>query len=129
MTDKRPKLSDRERMRLFRLHGRTCYLCGKPINGLTERWEIEHILTRFDLGPEAETDDNRKPAHVGCHKVKTKVDAGNRSKTIRRETRHQGGHRSKTPMPFGRGSRLKRKMNGDIIDRLTGQVVRSKNHD
>jgi 5-methylcytosine-specific restriction protein A len=111
-------------MRLFILHGRLCYLCGLPIDGLTQQWDIEHVLTRFDLGAAADTDENMKPAHRDCHKGKTKIDAGNRAKTIRRETKHQGGHRSKAPMPFGRDSHLKRKMNGDIVDRRTGKIVK-----
>ena len=41
----RPRLSDRERMRLFRLHNRTCHICSLPIDGLTQRWDIEHVTT------------------------------------------------------------------------------------
>ena len=60
MTD-RPRLSDRERMRLFRLHNRTCHICSLPIDGLTQRWEIEHVKPRWAIGAAADTDDNMRP--------------------------------------------------------------------
>lgn len=115
--DKRPHLSDRERMRLFRLHKRTCHICGFPIDALTQQWDIEHVIQRFMLGAAADTDDNMKPAHRSCHKGKSKGDAGDRAKAIRRETKQAGGHRSKNPLPGGRNSRWKRKLDGTVVER------------
>lgn len=123
--DKRPHLSDRERMRLFRLHGRKCHICRQPIDGLTQRWEVEHVIPRFMLGgAAADTDENMQPAHVDCHRLKSKDDSADRARTIRRETRNAGGHRSKTPLPGGRRSRWKRKLDGTVVDRHTGEKIR-----
>jgi hypothetical protein len=63
-----------------------------------------------------------QPAHRNCHKGKSKVDAKDRAKAIRRETKHSGGHRSKQPLPGGRNSRWKRKMDGTVVDRVTGEI-------
>lgn len=123
MTD-RPRLSDRERMRLFRLHNRTCHICDLPIDGLTQRWEIEHVITRWSIGAAADTDENMRPAHASCHKGKTAVETTARAKAIRRETKNVGAHRSKHPIPGGRGSRWKRKMDGTVVDRETGEVMK-----
>lgn len=124
MTD-RPRLSDRERMRLFRLHNRTCHICALPIDGLTQRWEIEHVITRWAIGAAADTDENMRPAHVSCHKGKTKVEATARAKAVRRETKNAGAHRSKWgPIPGSRGSRWKRKMDGTVVDRITGKEMK-----
>ncbi len=125
MTDQRPHLSDRERMRLFRLHNRICHICSAPVSW-NERWEIEHVIPRWAIGAAADTDDNMKPAHSKCHKPKTKDEATARAKAIRRETKHLGGHRPKAIMPGSRNSRFKRKMDGTVVDRVTGKVVGPK---
>ena len=110
-------------MRLFRLHNRTCHICRLPIDGLTQRWEIEHVKPRWAIGAAADADDNMVPAHASCHKGKTKVESGARAKAIRRTKKH-GGHRSKHPIPGGRHSRWKRKMDGTVVDRVTGEVMK-----
>ena len=117
MTPSRPHLADRERKRLFILHNRTCHICGLGIDALSDRWEIEHIVPRSLIGTRADTDDNMKPAHVLCHKGKTAKEAGERAEAIRRESHHQGAHRSKTPLPCGRSSGRKKRMDGSVVDR------------
>jgi hypothetical protein len=91
---------------------------------MSQKWEIEHVIPRWTIGAAADNDYNMRPAHVACHKPKTKSEATARAKAIRRETKHHGGHRSKSPLPGGRDSRLKRKINGDLVDRVTGEVIR-----
>ncbi|WP_457091064.1 HNH endonuclease [Microvirga sp. P5_D2] len=115
--DDRPSLSDKKRRELFLMHKGVCHLCGLKIDGTRERWEVEHVIPRSMLGKLADTDDNMKPAHVGCHKIKTAEDKGNLARAVRREDRHKGVHRSKTPMPFGRNSPLKKRMDGSVVRR------------
>ena len=85
---------------------------------LTELW---HIIPRALIGKSADTDDNMQPAHVLCHAVKTKADVHAINKAKRREARHMGFKKSKSPLPFGRDSKWKKRMDGQVIDRKTGQ--------
>lgn len=67
----RKTFSRKERVRIFDLNGGSCHLCGQKIK-VGEAWDLEHIvpweLTRDD------SDENVKPAHKSCHKVKTAED-------------------------------------------------------
>lgn len=111
MTGRR-SISSTERARLFALHGGICHLCGEKIDGVRERWEVEHVipwaLTRDD------SDENRRPAHVACHRAKTHDDAADIAKAKRREAKHLGFYRPARPM---RHPTLKRKINGTVVAR------------
>ena len=111
----RKSFSQKERVRLFTLNKGVCYLCNGKIDA-GQAWEIEHVipwaLTRDD------SDDNLRLAHVKCHKAKTAKDAGDLKKVRNVQAAHTGAKaKSKTPLPFGRGSRLKRRLNGTIVER------------
>ena len=90
----RKHFSQRERVRLFTLNGGKCYLCDMPIK-VGEAWEMEHVipweLTRDD------SDDNVKPAHVHCHKIKTASDV----RGIRKADRIKAKHIGAWPEPRG----------------------------
>jgi 5-methylcytosine-specific restriction protein A len=92
----RKSLGTRERARLFLLHDGLCHICSVRIDGTRERWEVEHVIpwaiSRDD------SDENRKPAHVHCHAVKTKDDRKDISKTERMRLKANGSWRSRTPM-------------------------------
>lgn len=79
----------RERVRLFELHRGACHLCDQKIQ-VGETWELEHIVpwefTRDD------SDDNVKPAHVKCHKVKTASDVAAIRKADRIHAKHIGAY-------------------------------------
>ena len=115
--DRRPTLSNSERRRLFDFHDRTCHLCGLTIDGKSQRWEIEHVISRGMIGKRADTDNNMRPAHAECHKPKTARDARDLAHAVRCSDRHLGVHRSSRPMPFGRDSDRKRKIGGQIVPR------------
>ncbi len=83
-----------------------------------EAWDVEHQIPVALIGAAAETDDNRRPAHRRCHKVKSKVDAGNLARAVRREARHVGARApSRTPLPCGRRSPWRKKMTGEVVPR------------
>lgn len=90
----RKRFSAKDRARIFASNDGTCHLCGQKIDGVREAWEIEHViaweLTRDD------SDDNLRPAHAACHKIKTHGEdrpAINQAK--RREAKHTGAIRPK----------------------------------
>lgn len=111
---KRRTLSTKARVALFQEHGGTCHICGGKIN-VGEAWEVEHIIP-LSMGGEDEQ-GNMRPAHKKCHAGKTKKDVAAVSKAKRRQARHLGIKTSKTPLPFGKNSKLKRKMDGTIVER------------
>lgn len=89
----RKRFTDKDRARIFaNTHG-VCHLCNEKIDGVREAWEVEHViaweLTRDD------SDDNLRPAHKSCHKVKTHTeDRPAINKAKRREAKHTGVKRA-----------------------------------
>lgn len=85
----RRRFTDKDRARIFAANDGCCHLCSQKIDGVREAWEIEHViaweLTRDD------SDDNLKPAHIGCHRQKThEQDRPAISQAKRREAKHTG---------------------------------------
>ena len=109
----RRSISTRERARLFALHGGICHLCNGKI-GVGERWEVSHDIP-LELGGE-DDDANRKLAHYKCHRDHTaKTDIPQIAKAKRREARHIGAKTSKQPLPCGRKSKWKKKLDGRVV--------------
>lgn len=83
----RKRFSRTERVRLFDLHKGICHICGQKIK-VGEPFDLEHVIpwefTRDD------SDENVKPAHVDCHKTKTKKDKGDLAKADRIRAKHLG---------------------------------------
>jgi len=90
MTRRRHNAKDRSR--IFAAHNGICHICKGAIQ-TGEAWEIEHLVPLAISGDD--TDANKAPAHVKCHKNKTAVDLGDIAKAKRREARHTGAVRPK----------------------------------
>lgn len=111
----RPKLCTTDRQRLFALHGGLCHICGEPIDGVRQRWEIEHVIPRGMIGAEADTDANMRPAHHRpCHAAKTVMDIDVIAQAKRRQAKHIGAYRSKSIIPGSRASSFKKRMDGRV---------------
>jgi hypothetical protein len=112
----RKHLSTTARLRIFEAAKGVCHLCGLKITAGQE-WDVSHAIPLAIGGPDDET--NRLPAHRRCHRQHTaEVDAPRIAKTKRQHAAHIGAKApSSTPLPFGRNSRLKRKLNGTIVER------------
>ena len=84
----RRSLSTKDRARIFAANDATCHLCGGKI-GVGEAWEVEHVIA-WELSRD-DSDENLRPAHVKCHKVKThKQDRPAINEAKRREAVHLG---------------------------------------
>ena len=92
-----------------------CYRCSSIMDPARQQWEAEHELVRAHGG--SDDPPNVKPVCIPCHKEKTKKDVKAISKGKRQRDRHFNIRRSPTPMPFGRNSRFKKKINGQIVER------------
>jgi 5-methylcytosine-specific restriction protein A len=114
VTPRKP-LTDKQRLEMFLAHKGKCCICGNQIDGVRERWIDEHELALCFDGSNDLT--NRGPAHEACAKTKTAKEATTRAKGRRFSEFHLGAKRSKSPMPCGRRSKWKKKMNGEVVER------------
>lgn len=119
MTGRAPRrhISTAERVRIFEREGGRCHICGQKIDGTREAWEVEHPIMHAMGGSDKEED--LRPAHKrGCHLEKTKQDLADLAKAKRRHARHIGAKApSRNPLPGGRNSRWKIKMDGSVVER------------
>lgn len=102
------------RAELFNERQGICHLCqGKIL--VTESWDIEHIIP-LSLGGE-DAGDNLALAHKQCHRQKTRQDMGRLAKAKRQGAFHLRGKVTKQPLPFGKSSKLKKKLDGTVVER------------
>lgn len=111
----RRRLTKKQIADWFLEHGGICHICETKIH-VGEAWEREHVIPLAAGG--SDDLENQRPAHVKCHKVKTAEDRGVIAKVERQRQKHLG---IKKPRAAGR---YRQRMNGEIIDRETGAVVR-----
>jgi 5-methylcytosine-specific restriction protein A len=109
------RMSPTRRARIFSAHDGKCHICGGQIDGTRERWDVEHIIP-LEISRD-DDDNNLAPAHVSCHKAKTKQDAADIAKCKRVERKHNGAHRARSIIPGSRDSKWKRKIGGGVEPR------------
>jgi len=81
-----------------------------------QEWDVSHEIPLEAGG--ADDASNWLVAHRRSHRTHTAtVDAPMIAKVKRIHQRHVGAKKSRSPMPFGRSSKLKRKMDGTIVRR------------
>jgi 5-methylcytosine-specific restriction endonuclease McrA len=114
-TTRRSRLSPRVRLAIWERAKGICVLCDRRIDGVRERWIIEHIRA-LELGGQDEP-DNMGPAHATCAQAKTRDDHQRAAKAKRQKIRHLGADKNKRPFPCGKQSRWKRKIDGSIVPR------------
>lgn len=68
---RREAVTRKRRAEVFRDNGGICHLCTRRV-APGEAWEVEHVKP-VGLGG-TDSPDNLKPAHVDCHKGKTRKD-------------------------------------------------------
>jgi 5-methylcytosine-specific restriction endonuclease McrA len=114
-TTARHKLTPHRRLIIWEKAAGVCVLCNRPIDGVRERWVVEHIRA-LELGG-ADDRANMAPAHEACALAKTQEDHRRAGRAKRQKIRHIGANEPKRPLPFGRGSRWKRTLSGKIVPR------------
>lgn len=111
----RKALTPQQKLKLFIAEGGMCCVCGQKIDGVKQAWD-EHIKPLWLDGTNAP--ENRGVAHAKCARQKTDAEATIRSKVRAVAEKHMGARTTKTrPMPCGRKSPFKRKVNGEIVRR------------
>lgn len=114
MTDrtKRPSITRIQRLRMLAAANGRCHICGLPI-APGDRWDVEHKRALCLLGEAGLA--YCAPAHIECHKIKTRDDLARLTKA-RRQAK-AGAKRSKHPLPCGRDSPWKRTFRNGTIRR------------
>ena len=117
----RKSLTRNQRAELFLQRGGICYLCGCRIQAERgEAWEVEHMEAREISG--RDDWDNLRPAHIACHKVKTKEDKKIIAKCNR--VRNKALMGKKPSRGFYDSKKFKMKIGGGLVDRRTGQPAK-----
>lgn len=83
----RPSMNRKRRTLIFNRHLGECYLCTGRI-GIGEAWDVEHVIP-WEISRD-DSDDNLRPAHVKCHRVKTAADRRDIAKVQRIAAKHNG---------------------------------------
>lgn len=112
-TDDTP-IPKRVKLRVFDDHGGICHISGRKIRP-GDRWDADHVVALVNGGENRES--NLAPALVEAHREKTAQDVALKAKNNRVRSKHLGIDRSKSPLPFGRGGKWKRKIDGSIVPR------------
>ena len=108
----------RVRMRVFERYAGICQCgCTTPIAG--KPWQVDHRQALINGGSNSE--GNLVPLLTEHHKIKTHADVQTKAKTARMKAAHLGVKAKGRPMPAGKASKFKRKMDGRVVRRDTGE--------
>jgi len=110
----RKRRTKSQRIRTFDNARGICCICKLPIDPVRDRWIEEHVKPLWLSG--ADDDTNIKPAHQNCAIQKTIGEATVRAKTDRVRARHLG-IRKPSKWAYGKNSRLKKKVSGEVVER------------
>lgn len=103
----------RVRIRVFDNAGGRCYICGRKI-AAGEYWQCDHVTALVNGG--ANREDNLRPACRNCCYRKTAEDVAEKSAVA--ETRKAFIlPKPLSTFPGGKGSRWKKKLNGQVVAR------------
>jgi len=113
------KVPDRVRQRVFDREGGICHLTGEKIDPVRDEWDVDHKVALILGGEHRET--NLFPAKREPHRRKTAVEMKVKAKIARTRKKHLGIDKPKSSLSH---PRFKRCMDGTVVDRRTGEVIR-----
>lgn len=114
------KTSRKLRAAVFLRQDGVCACCPTKLH--LKRWILDHITPLEEGG--ADDESNLQAICEPCSTVKTSKEATERADYRSTRDRFIGAKTSRHPMPCGRASRVKRKMDGTLVDRATGEPIR-----
>ena len=90
-----------------------CQGCGCKLGGAGRTPEFDHIIALANGGENRET--NLQALCRPCHRMKTDEDVAQKSKNRRVRAKHMGIKETRNPLPGGRKSKWKKKMDGTVV--------------
>jgi 5-methylcytosine-specific restriction endonuclease McrA len=111
---KRTTITPKRRAEVFRDAGGICHLCSRKI-APGEPWDVEHPKA-IGLGG-ADDKTNWLPAHKDCHAGKSREDIRIMRKADRQMKKAIGVKTSRNPLPGGKRSKWKKRMDGTVVER------------
>jgi 5-methylcytosine-specific restriction endonuclease McrA len=117
-TTKRGNLSAKRKLGIWEREKGKCMECNVKLT--TGKFIFEHVRA-LEMGG-SDTDDNIRLTCKGCATEKTKQDHSMAAKAKRRKQAHLGLKQSKSPLPAGRFSKWKKKINGAVVRRDSDAV-------
>lgn len=110
-TTKRGNLSARRKLSIWEREQGKCMICSVKL--FTGGFIFEHVRA-LELGG-TDNDDNIRLTCKGCAGEKTKQDHSMAAKAKRVKASSLGLKQSKSPLPCGKKSRWKKKMDGTVV--------------
>lgn len=112
-----PRVKDR----VLEAHGNRCALTGREFRP-GDSIDFDHIQALANGG--AHRESNLQPVLREAHREKTAEDVGLKAKTARIRKKRFGFTPARHQFPGAKNGRVKFKLNGSIIDRATGAMIR-----
>lgn len=106
----------RVRVRVFDRDGGRCHRCTRQVSA-GEAWTLEHLIALCNGGANRET--NLGVTCGWCLPAKNRADVAEKAIVYRKRAKHLGIAAKKRPFPGSRQSRLKKKVNGEVVERTT----------
>lgn len=113
------KVPPRVRMRIFDRENGICHLTGAKIDPVRDQWDLDHKISLILGGEHRES--NLFPALRDPHRKKTAVEVGIKSKIAKVRKKHLGIKKPKSSLSH---PTLKRRMDGTVVHRTTGEIVK-----
>lgn len=114
------KIPPRVRLRVFETYGGICAETGRKIMPGDE-WDCDHRIALANGGEHRES--NLRPVLRDAHRKKTAKDMRIKSKIERVRKKHVGAAQKPAyqRIPGSKGTHFKRRLDGTVIDRVTGK--------
>ena len=112
-TTARGSLSGKRKLAIWEREKGCCMECGVKL--MTGQFIYEHVRA-LELGG-TDTDDNIRLTCKPCAKEKTKKDHKMAAKAKRVKQNYLGLKQSRSPLPCGKMSKWKKKMDGTVVPR------------
>lgn len=110
----------RVKLRIFERNKGKCHITGVKIRA-GDQWDCDHVIALCNGGENRES--NLAPAIKSAHRKKTAEDVAQKAKDRRIRSKHLGIHETRSPVPGSKRSKFKRKLDGTVVNRETGEPI------